>query len=497
MSLLLMALLFLTSTTVAATSLEIIPAWDGHYRPDRQTEVGVRVQAREGGIVSVLLATKGQEITLSTQQTAGTTHTFWVPIRVTADTPLTARLLSPSPDRAAQARQGFHSPLPPVQILALAIGETTQDTPATQPPPGVFAFRPAIDSLPRTGQAYDTIDVLLVDTSALARLDRRQLQALSGYLARCGKLLAVDMTAPVLAHLRLAAACQGRFLASYPDIDTAMAGLASLLARQPSPMPSASALRQLANGNPSARTTRTALIGLFVVYFLILVLAGTMSGRAAPILGVSATVTLLVLLAGWSGGPRLSIYSWVELDAGDTRARYTALLGSEGSGLDDAHLSLPAHLGMPRPVPPLRDFHQRLENTDQGTQLHLDTPTRLFSRSEFYLAGSIAVNAPLSLRITDGLPVITNPTHHATSGEGFLLWQGHWFPLPPLPPLGRWQPTDNSPLVTPPLPEALWIDNRWTTRLFLPWLPAELTGNGRTQRVGWLSITASGEGHLP
>lgn len=488
------------------THLELIPAWGGHFRQDRYTEIGIRLRSQDNQDISIVLSAKEMDIAFSTSLAAGVTRTIRVPLQVSASHALTATLTGA--DGVSMTIDKWLGPiLPQGPVIAIPVTDTADTAlyPALnlnqkQPyesPSKPLVFQPHINSLPRTGHAYATIDALVLDMGGLSQLDTEQLQALYGHLTRCGKVLTVGIAPQLISKLRQGAGCSGAYLWSVSGFNEVADKLAFVLAATPPALPSATDLNQLAADDSNNNATYKAVVFLFAFYFIVLLMTGATTKKAWPLFLVILVTTTLALIAWWGNKPRITLVNWAEMDNGSHTVRFSALLSTEGTGIGQTDIGLPDAFGPPSPLT-VSGFQYSFQDDKQQVSTRLDITSHLFSENNFYFTGTTSVVSPVAIQTNKGKLSVLNNSQN-TLDSGFLSWNGQWFPVPAIPPGSRWIADLSTTLNRNSLPEKLLTKHgvEEGARLFLRFLPENLIIKDISRSVGWLSITMANRGAAP
>ena len=257
----------------AAPQVELTPAWAGWSRPGRVTEVGVRVRADAAARGTLEILAGPQSVRTPVNLAAGETLQIEVPVTSAATLEVTIDLEGAPPESRAQALSLSESPLLGV---GLASGETARLE-------GFHAVRLVPADLPRGAAAYASVDALVLDAATLRALEPRQLGALIGHAAACGRIALVSPDPGAWRVLEGAAGCGARTLVSGESVAEALMRLEESLAVPASAPPSTSDLAALLR--PEA-TAWPRIVAVLATFFGIAALAVTFTA--------SPTVLLLV-----------------------------------------------------------------------------------------------------------------------------------------------------------------------------------------------------------
>ena len=429
----LLVLAVMTASSPAANSvdIEITPAWDGMTRAGAASEIGLRVVAGFGGELVISLDTPSTRVSQSATLIPDIPLLLHLPVPATAtdkvviETDIAGTAV---PEREVMFRQ-----LPPEQPVVAAVGQFPDPW---KNPGDLSVIRPGVASLPYRDWSYSVIDLLVINRVSLQRLSDSQIDALQGYLAACGRLIAYRTSPQVFDLLTTRAGCNGRLMAAADTSGQLYDHVDALLKDSPPALPSMASLRSLLPQQNLQRNI-VLLTVFFCVYFLIL-LATVHTRYGNKVLPAIPALALLLGLYAWSDGTvQARLVNWAETESGSQSVRYSALLETRGSGHGKVEFTLPRPLGLPDPVqtPPIELAQQQAD--DAGMQLAF--PARLFSRHEFGLHGSFAVQPALVLGHTGKHPAIDNRSTQY-SPSSVLAWRDQKYSVPALPPGARWIP---------------------------------------------------------
>jgi hypothetical protein len=322
------------SAAVAATQVELTPAWGGWSRPGRVTEIGVRARADAATRVVIDIVSGAQSMHAPIDLAPGAAQRYEVNVPASAALESVIEIEGAPPEQRRIALSMSESPL---LAVALAEGRTPEL-------PGFHEVTVAADDLPRTAAAYASVDALAIDGATIRALDPRQLVALIGYAAACGRLAVVAPAPDVQRLLEGSAGCGARMLVSSAAPEDAMAMLAATLATPSAPAASAADLAAMLR--PETREWSRVVASL-AAFFGIATLALLLTSRMPVLLLMPplAAVALAALLSG--GEPRERLVIWAEA-APDVRvAQYQAWQELTGSSRRTLDVSLLSSLGHP------------------------------------------------------------------------------------------------------------------------------------------------------
>jgi hypothetical protein len=453
------SLLILLPALAAGQGIEVQPLWEGRFVTGEPTEVEVRLTSPEGGDVRLRLsgaagtvehlaiAEAGRPLAVALPAYPGPNGSLRVAARLPDGTELTdeARLLT----------------LPERLSASVGIGGSQSEF------PGQGSTMVAPEALPRTAAGYRPLGALSLPPVALAQIDPAQTRALGAYFAGCGRIELLDATPELLARIRAAAGCGGRFVQ----------GTGSPIPGSPYPLPASQGLEPLLAAGEASPIRALAL--LLLPYPLLLLGLSRVRHLGPWLLLLPPAATLAYAAALPLGTVPAQALTWAEAEAGDPSLRFVTLLrlsGADGGG--PLHLPQEAGLPLPRAGVPTR-LH-----LDADGGLSLPLPEGLLERQDHRLAGTRPLPWPLRLELAEGLVRIGNGGSGPSPGA-WLLWRGRVYPVPALAPGMRHavhagDPTSDLPLQRLPVPDP-------GTALLLP-LPPPAGLDERLRWTGWLLI---------
>lgn len=380
-----------------------------------------------------------------------------VDVRVVSDAPMPARLevragrstVHAKLDlRAGQARR-VHMPAAAAPVLLVHVASAAAGTPvevalfqserpllavalATSDPvelPGFQSVAVSADDLPRHAAAHAAVDALLLDATTLAALDPRQLAALLGHAATCGRVVVVGADTRVRALLDGSGACGGRALLVAESLAEARTRLvASLGARLPVAM---------SQGEAGALVHPVHAVWAYVALSLAacaaLMALVSLFGTALPaLLAVPALATVAALSLPRALQPTSQLLLWSEAESGSQVARYQGWQHIPGTRRGQGEVPVPTLLGS--------DVHTctaaqavRLEHDpEQGRTVAAAFETRLFRSVALCYSGTFPMARAFRVETMPGAA----PTVHNTGPSGWpagtLLAGGRAYGLPAL-----------------------------------------------------------------
>jgi len=401
---------------MGSTSVQITPAWRGHFQPEKTTELGMQIISSQGSDYRLII--KGGNLTthLTGSIEPNEVKKLWIPIRPVLNQPLSIELYQSGHLTYKQQLRL----IPHKQGVTVTTSETI---------PVVINEEQIIvtpKDLPRTAQGYNSIHALTIAPSDLSSLDNEQIQALSNYLQLCGQLLLTNTGNNTLDQLRNIAGCNGKAVHLYQKqpkkMQQAFYSLKTLNAL----------LERQERNNPIVTLAIFFSCYLFVLLFALHSLHKSAAISSIPIVSSIALVALCSLQEN-----QTIISSWTEMESGHSQARFSALLNIEGINTEYYKLQLSRALGIPQSLSnkaAILELNQHEAGIEQ-----LALTTKPFSSEQFLFHGTFPVSDNISLTIGSEAPVVTN-NGKEESTEALLLWNGKILTVPPLEPGMPWSP---------------------------------------------------------
>jgi hypothetical protein len=372
----------------AAPQVELTPAWAGWSRPGRMTEVGLRVRTDAATRGAIEISAAAQSVRAPVNLAAGEVLALEVPVASAATLEMTIDLDGAPRESRAQALSLSESPLLGV---GLASGEAARIE-------GFHAIPLAPADLPRGAAAYASIDALVLDAATLRALEPRQLGALIGHAAACGRIALVTPDAGAWRVLEGAAGCGARMLVSGESVADALGRLQDSLAAPAATLPAASDLVSLLRPEPTAwPRVVAALIAFFGVAALALTV--TASPAVLLLLPVLASALLAALLHGWEPRPRLVV--WAEAEPSARVAQYQAWQSMSGNARGRLEVPVLAGLGSPRACDRQRRVQLAVDPA-RGQPVTASFDSRLFEPVALCYSGNFPVMRAVSVTPLDG-----------------------------------------------------------------------------------------------
>jgi hypothetical protein len=372
----------------AAPQVELTPAWAGWSRPGRVTEVAVRVRADAATRGTLEILAGPQSVRTPVNLAAGETLQIEVSVTSAATLEVTIDLEGAPQESRAQALSLSESPLLGV---GLASGETARLE-------GFHAVRLVPADLARGAAAYASVDALVLDAATLRALEPRQLGALIGHAAACGRIALVSPDPGAWRVLEGAAGCGARTLVSGESVAEALMRLEESLAVPASAPPSTSDLAALLR--PEA-TAWPRIVAILATFFGIAALAVTFTASPTVLLlvPVLASAVLAALLHAWQPRPRLVV--WAEAEPSARVAQYQAWQSMSGTVRGRLEVPVLAGLGPPRSCDPRRRVRIALD-ADRGQPVHAAFDSRLFEPVALCYSGNFPVMRAVSITQREG-----------------------------------------------------------------------------------------------
>lgn len=372
----------------AGPQVELTPAWAGWSRPGRVTEIGVRVRADAAIRGAVEIAAGRESVRTPVDLSAGQTLQLEVPVASAAVLEVLVELDGAPRERREQVLSLSESPL-------LGVGLASAQAARLE---GFHAVTLVPADLPRGAAAYASVDALVLDSATLRALESRQLGALIGHAAACGRIGLVTPDPGVWRVLESAAGCGARMLVRGESVAEALSRLQDSLAVPAATAPSAADLGPLLR--PDA-TTWPRVVAVLVAFFGIAALAATFTASPTVLLlvPVIGSAILTALLHAWEPQPQLVV--WAESEPSARVAQYQAWQSVSATARGRLEVPLLAGLGSPRSCDRQRRV-RILVDADRGRPVAAALDARLFEQVALCYAGHFPVMRAVSIRALDG-----------------------------------------------------------------------------------------------
>lgn len=404
--------------TAPAVDARAAVAWKGWSRPDRFTEVDLRLHGDRQRRVDIDVASPAQRIRARLELEAGTTRRLQIAVPATRELQLTVNSPDAPSRRVALSVAPSESPL-----LGVALGGGEAIT-----LPGFHALSLTAEDFARQALAYTSLDALVVDAHTLGALEAPQLDAFLAAVAACNRTVVVGADARLRRLLDGAASCNGRALMFADSPAQAVPLLeASLGERLASPLGVADAT---ALTKPAREVWSRVALGLGA-YVALAALAALLWPRPAVLggLGAAAAAAALALPHAWNAP--VSTVVWSEADSGSQVARYQGRQQLAGVARAQVRVPVPALLASARPCVPGTDV--TLEFDPGAARVAAATlRTRLFGQASLCTSGYFPMNRALAAGLdADNRPAFVNAGTSAWP-PGLLLAGGRAWELPAL-----------------------------------------------------------------
>jgi len=404
----------------AAPQVELTPALGGWSRPDRTTEIGVRVRADTATRGTLGIAAGPQSVRTRFELAAGETLRLDIPVASGATLDATVELEGAPAERRPIALSLSESPL---LGAALASGQSARLV-------GFHGVALVAGDLPRNASAYASLDALVLDEGTLRALDTRQLAALIGFAASCGRIALVSADPGAWRVLEAAAGCGRRMLVAGASLDEALGRLQDSLAEPAGGAVTAADLGALAKTGAAAWPRVVAALAVFFAAAA-LALIFVPSMPALLLVPLLATAVLAALLHAWE--PRSRLVVWAEAEPSARVAQYQAWQQVQGLARGRLTMATLAGLGQPRPCDRHRSARLELD-AGRGQLASVDFDARLFEPVALCYSGTFPVMRAFGVTAIGAGRVEVRNEGTLASPPGVFLAGGHVQDLPALAP---------------------------------------------------------------
>lgn len=401
--------------------LSLTPAWKGWSRPGRTTEVDIRLSSDTATRASLDVTAGRQSTTAALDLQPGRVARLQIAVGSASAVAMRVELPAGPTARREIGIAQSESPL-------LGVGLVTDDRVQLD---GFHAIAVSADDLPRNESAYSSIDALVLDAPTLAGLDQRQLGALVGYAAACGRLVVLNADLRVRRLLDGASGCGGRAVMSATSLADARSMLvASLATSLPQPLPFDSV-------GTLARPAHAAwnwIAVILAVYFAAATLA-LIHSSSIPVLLLTPICAIVAILALPHGmKPTSQLVVWSEGEAGAQLARYQAWQRFRGNGREHSRVAVPPQLGSSvQACDPGQEMRFEVDATGQRVAF-AEFDTRLFRQVALCYSGSFPMLRTIAVDArADGSHAVRNAGARAWP-QGALIVGSQVRDLPALDP---------------------------------------------------------------
>lgn len=408
------------SVADAATQVELTPAWGGWSRPERATEIVVHAQAGTATRAAVEIVAGVQSLHASVDLAPGDTRRYEVTVPASAGLQAVIEVDGAPPERRPIGLSLSESPL---LAAALADGQVASL-------PGFHTVPVTAGHLPRAAAAYAAVDALVLDGATLRALDPRQLVALIGFAAACGRVALVAPAPDVQRLLEGSAGCGARMLVNGAGPGEATERLAATLS-SPSASPATSAdLAALLR--PEAKAWPRVVAAL-AAFFGIAALALLLALRTPVLLLVPVLATLAIAVVLKTDEPQTRLVIWAEAAPNVRVAQYQAWQEVGGAARGTLDVPLLASLGHAHACDAQRPIRFEVD-ASRGRLLSASVEGRLFDGVAVCYAGYFPVMR--AVRVTPQVDEAVEIRNDGTSAwpPGTFVAAGAVQPLPALAP---------------------------------------------------------------
>jgi hypothetical protein len=401
--------------------LTATPAWKGWSRPGRPSEVDIRLSTDAATAATVEVVAGRQSVYTELDLQPGRTVRLHVPVGPAARVVVSVRPSTGATQRRELSLSQSESPLLGV---GLAAGGPVQLD-------GFHAVAFTADDLPRNASAYSSIDALVLDASTLRALDQRQLAALLGRSASCGRIVVVNTDPQVRRLLDGSGECGGQTLMSADTPSDALELLESSLAHVgPQPMASGGIGELMGADRAAWNGVVVALAICFAATAWVLMFTSQMSVLLlTPALCALAAAVLLHVVK-----PPAQLVVWSEGASGAQLARYQAWHQVPGALRERTRMRIPPQLAANvQPCDANLDLRFGFD-ARSGQAMFAEFETRLFRQVSLCYSGSFPMARAIAIEARSDTVREVRNTGPKAWPQGELLLEGRVHELPSLGP---------------------------------------------------------------
>ena len=469
----------------SSLQLDVTPVWNGYYTSGKSTEIGVRLISQRSGVVNIKVGKLLQSIELE----SGVPKLVGVPL---------------FPDNAnvvllhADWQDDLRSPIEKNVSLTVSkipnIALVTEGL-TIQYRQGIIQqihhadkdnfFSIAAFTLPRYDSGYESVDTLIIHYLGLKNLDEQQIQALSQYLSKCGKMIALEFPDSVYSKLKTIAGCNGDFLVTASSPFEFSDQIKNLIKRNPEALPDLSVLSTTVSESEGYNPYLSLVVFCFS-YLLMVIMTAVITKRQYALFILPLLATVITIVIWYKQQPERYLISWLQMDSQQTSARYSAFLSMRGIGRWQEPVNLPIAAVLSKAASISGQIIHF--NGEHPNVVTTDTRFSLLFSAEWDWQSSLLIDAPLKLKIENQQLIVINTSQQILQA-GLLKWKGEIYPLPVLKSGQTWAPTvaiskDTSNSVLVKLMSE--YSDSFTDAILIPFTPDLLQFS--TKHVGWLLI---------
>ena len=290
--------------------IDLVPAWEGMARPGAVTELEIRLNGGRAGDYVLELSGGEAPLRITASTGPGGAATLWVPYRAAAD-PFVGVTAYRDGQAVGRAEKRIHHVISGSRVVAVSLADRSRASKMNIALPKSVVLNASPMALPRTPQAYDAIDLLVLDAASLSALDDVRLSALQGYLGGCGKLIVEWLPDNGVQRLRSLSGCGGRFIGVFDDEAPLTLGALRLLEAPTAPLPRAFELARARNPDVT-NDIYLPIVVFLCVYLLIMLGIALTTRKALPLLLVPVLAAALAVFAWRERPPRSELIIWSE-----------------------------------------------------------------------------------------------------------------------------------------------------------------------------------------
>ncbi len=425
------------SATVNADTdieIEVIRAWNGLYKPNLATEIAVEISSRKSQSIQLKLGDVSRNITTK----VGVPSLIRLPVIPKSDGHELLQIFRQAPTESILEQRLVFSDSRKANVAIVSDGLSFADREIFlhhfSQFPNLNPLTVSSESLPQFASAYAVVNAVVIHHEGLTKLTRRQADALSQYIAQCGKTVAVKIRRELNGNLQQLAGCGGQFLQITDLASELETQIAHLIHEQKSPLPSLEDLalvESVANNNgPSV------LLAVFCAAYLILIFLASLSNISRNFYWAIPILTALVVIMIWHNKqPETTLISWAEMTNQQTTARYSAFMNIRSLGTWHETIKMPVEAALQNDN--FLPFRLVENNGFLAAEIELDLS--LINNINWFWRSTYRIDAPVSLITEQNRPAVINNNEQSTR-PGFFYWKNHLYSLPGLKKGQTWQP---------------------------------------------------------
>ncbi len=454
----------MTANTSPSSDLRVAvtPAWNGLYRPDRMSEVNIRLYSTQGGSIHLQTRNVKRDISLPSETTLYTSLPVFPGSLHTAQLQVYRETFNVSDNKRITLTPTMQNIIA-VADLDASVPEDLLATLKQQPKTLLTSVSPT--SLPRFHKSYATIKHLIITYQTFKSLDKPQVDALAKFISECGDVMFFEFPANIQQHLSALADC--------PQTNITFSVENPIFTHQQTAKNNSSALyglpskTTLFNFFPAAQYN--IALWFFSIAYLCVICCLIIFSKKPHWLYLAPLLFSFAALSLFFKHPHHSFYGWFEMSDRHLSARYSALYQLHGYAPSEQNTVLPYEAFASKNT---RDTAPILLQTH--AQAVKPVALGLLTHKQWFWRSTLFVKSPVKLKTINGVPHIENQGEQAIN-NALLAWQDEVFSVPML---NAGESRLFSTTTLPHAPHTPWVEyfkkrsKHHSINLLIPYTPA-------------------------